>query len=125
MIMTSFIKEHLKDDLFIELLQEYGSWCRYSGCISYNSYKDSYTYIIDDDSALVIDKCFQLLKKVSNVLFDIMMLTYQSKLDPLDIHVLLLKNKKYKKLHLNHDEISEMITIGNAFILKKIKEIIC
>lgn len=126
MILTAFIKLHLDDEVtskFIALLNDYGSWCRYTGCVGYlNLSSKRYSYSIDDESALILDKVFQDLKSISVVLYKITMLHYQAKLDALDIQVFLSTNKKYKKLKLKYDEIEGFIKVGTTYVFNKLKE---
>lgn len=124
--MTSYIKSHLDEELssaFIAMLYDYGAWSRYSGCCSYPRLFDKpESYSIDDESALILDRCFQELKNKSQVLFIVMMLHYQSKLDSLDIHVLISHKKRYRHLRLNSHLINDMINVGTQMIYTQIKE---
>lgn len=62
-MITNLIKSSIEDGYsapFISLLRNYGLWARYFGCVGYKTHGSSpESYIIDDDSALQVDKAVQ------------------------------------------------------------------
>lgn len=52
-----------------QLLKEYGSWCRYFGCMGYHVTHQRKPYHIDDDTALRIDKRLVSIKQNQHDLY--------------------------------------------------------
>lgn len=64
--MTEEILFSLKDGpdgaAFMRLLDNFGIWCRYSGCTGFHSSGESETYVLTDESALELDKVMASIK---------------------------------------------------------------
>lgn len=52
-----------------QLLKEYGSWCRYFGCMGYHSTHQRKPYHIDDNTALSIDRRLVSIKQNQHDLY--------------------------------------------------------
>lgn len=64
--MTRELQQAIKDGYsaeFCRLLMNYGIWSRYFGCTGYKSHHEGVMAVIDDDTALQIDKAVLLMKR--------------------------------------------------------------
>lgn len=108
--MTKLIDECVEDEQGIKsLFYNYGLWCRYFGCRGYYSPHSSHEDpIIDDDSALIIDRAMSILKIKNNNMYSILCLHYISGMDITSIKSNVKTLKKWSKMHFNSDFISCM-----------------
>lgn len=98
-MLTRLIQESIEDgysEKYISLLTNYGLWARYFGAVGYlHPGLSSEPYIIDDDSALIVDRAMQKLKDSRPTVYNMMSMYYVRGLDEYDI-LSILKEKPYK-----------------------------
>lgn len=86
-MLTPLIKIYLGDDAnFVSLVEDYGRWARYSGIGGYSTghHRDGPKFI-DDDSALVIDRAFGVIRKSHKRVYQVLEMYYIKRMDMLDI----------------------------------------
>lgn len=99
-MITNLIKSSIEDGYsapFISLLRNYGLWARYFGCVGYKTHgSSSESYIIDDESALIIDGAFGHLKQTRPNIFLLVRMYYINGWDEYDI-LSVIKEKPGRK----------------------------
>ena len=107
--MTKLIDECIDDEQGIKsLLYNYGLWCRYFGCKGYYSKSSHEESIIDDDSALVIDRAMNKLKQKNINMYSMLCLFYINGMDISSIKSNIKTHKNWSKTHFNEDFVACM-----------------
>lgn len=124
LIKTRQIKEAIKGGYtsdFVCLLEEFGKWSRYFGCMGWGHSTAGQSYVIDDDTGAVLDVAFAFLKCEHKELYRIMRMRYIEGMS--EIQIMReererngIKHKKFK--YMTSDMIAERIKAGNVFILE-------
>lgn len=118
--MTRLINECLDDpEGYHSLLMNYGIWARYFGCKGYHSEPVSREEaIIDDDSALIVDKAMSNLKKQDHDMCSMISLFYIHGLSVTAIMSNVKFNRKWAKTHFNESFVNVMrYTSYEVFLL--------
>lgn len=98
--MTRYIEDSISEgysDKYVSMLINYGLWARYFGAVGYlHPGLSTETYIIDDDSALIVDRAMQKLKDSRPTVYLMLSMYYVRGLDEYDI-LSVLKEKSCKR----------------------------
>lgn len=125
MTLTRYVHDAIAEgysEAFINALENWGKWSRYFGCMGYGAHgndpEDS--YIIDDDSALIIDKAFCELKEHNPAIYLVLKFFYIGGLGEKQImhklqHMRLVEDRSLK--YANTFTIREIIHNGERKIL--------
>lgn len=93
--MNLEVKEAIADGNgreFARLLRNYGLWSHYCGIKGYfTGHTLSETYVIEDESALMIDRAFSYLKRTQPNLYELLVLYYVKQKSPDEIYLILRK----------------------------------
>lgn len=100
--LTRFIQEAIEDGYsseYLNLLHNYGLWARYFGAVGYLhpglAHED---YIIDDDSALIVDRAMQKLKDSRPTVYSMLSMYYVRGFDEYDILSVLKERVTVKRV---------------------------
>lgn len=88
-MLTKYIIEAIQDGYssdYLSLLHNYGLWARYFGAVGYHCPATAHEdYIIDDESALVVEACMCWLKQTRPQVHKLLSMYYIRGLDEYDI----------------------------------------
>lgn len=88
-MLTKYIIEAIQDGYssdYLSLLHNYGLWARYFGAVGYHCPATAHEdYIIDDESALVVESCMCWLKQTRPQVHKLLFMYYIRGLDEYDI----------------------------------------
>ena len=101
-MLTKYIIEAIQDGYssdYLSLLHNYGLWARYFGAVGYHCPATAHEdYIIDDESALVIDACMCWLKQTRPQVHKLLSMYYIRGLDEYDILSVLKERVTVKRV---------------------------
>lgn len=133
--MTRELQQAIKDGYsaeFCRLLMNYGIWSRYFGCTGYKSHHEGVMAVIDDDTALQIDKAVLALKRARPNLY---MLFRMSRINSLSEYAIMneLKHNNTHKFvmnaetersvrYLNAQAVRELIVHAEKMLLNILEE---
>lgn len=146
-MITTTLKDALNDNFdgpnFLRLLHNYGVWARYFGAVGYlqqGSLRE--TCVIDDDTALIIDRAMQSLKDNWPKLFRLLTWYYVNDLDEGDILSVMMQKptKKYIEYrknyyaaspydksdarYLSQKDIRKLIIVGEKHVYSYLKDMV-
>lgn len=88
-MLTKYIIEAIQDGYssdYLSLLHNYGLWARYFGAVGYHCPATAHEdYIIDDESALIVEACMCWLKQTRPQVHKLLSMYYIRGLDEYDI----------------------------------------
>ena len=133
--MTRELQQAIKDGYsaeFCRLLMNYGIWSRYFGCTGYKSHHEGVMAVIDDDTALQIDKAVLALKRARPNLY---MLFRMSRINSLSEYAIMneikynthnkfcldAEIKRYVK-YLNAQAVRDLIVHAEKMLLNILEE---
>lgn len=112
-MINSALKSGLHSYDYANLLHNYGLWARYFGAVGYlHPGLSTETYIIDDESALIVDRAMQSLKDTRPNVYRLITLFYIRGLDEYDILSVIKgpkKQKKHREFKLNYFEFNPSV----------------
>lgn len=95
-MLTKYIIEAIQDGYsydYLSLLHNYGLWARYFGAVGYHCPATAHEdYIIDDESALIVEACMCWLKQTRPQVYKLFSMYYVRGLDEYDILSVLKKH---------------------------------
>lgn len=101
-MLTKYIIEAIQDGYssdFLSLLHNYGLWARYFGAVGYHCPATAHEdYIIDDESALVVEACMCWLKQTRPQVHKLLSMYYIRGLDEYDILSVLKERVTVKRV---------------------------
>lgn len=101
-MLTKYIIEAIQDGYssdYLSLLHNYGLWARYFGAVGYHCPATAHEdYIIDDESALVIEACMCWLKQTRPQVYKLFSMYYIRGLDEYDILSVLKERVTVKRV---------------------------
>ncbi len=101
-MLTKYIIEAIQDGYssdFLSLLHNYGLWARYFGAVGYHCLATAHEdYIIDDESALVVEACMCWLKQTRPQVHKLLSMYYIRGLDEYDILSVLKERVTVKRV---------------------------
>ena len=101
-MLTKYIIEAIQDGYssdFLSLLHNYGLWARYFGAVGYHCPATAHEdYIIDDESALIVEACMCLLKQTRPQVHKLLSMNYIRGLDEYDILSVLKERVTVKRV---------------------------
>lgn len=101
-MLTKYIIEAIQDGYssdYLSLLHNYGLWARYFGAVGYHCPATAHEdYIIDDESALVIEACMCWLKQTRPQVYKLFSMYYVRGLDEYDILSVLKERVAVKRV---------------------------
>lgn len=101
-MLTKYIIEAIQDGYssdYLSLLHNYGLWARYFGAVGYHCPATAHEdYIIDDESALVIEACMCWLKQTRPQVHKLLSMYYIRGLDEYDILSVLKERVTVKRV---------------------------
>jgi hypothetical protein len=101
-MLTKYIIEAIQDGYssdFLSLLHNYGLWARYFGAVGYHCPATAHEdYIIDDESALIVEACMCLLKQTRPQVHKLLSMYYIRGLDEYDILSVLKERVTVKRV---------------------------
>ena len=133
--MTRELQQALKDGYsaeFCRLLMNYGIWSRYFGCTGYKSHHEGVQAMIDDDTALQIDKAVLLMKRERPNLYMLFRISRINSLSEYAImhelrhnthHYFVLKPETERSVrYLNAQTVRELIVHAERMLLNILEE---
>ncbi len=124
LILTRTIKDAIKEGYsseFIYLLEEFGKWSRYFGCMGWGHCSIKQSYVMDDETGAALDVAFAYLKKEHPALYRLMRRHYVDGLNEIQImrEERERHSRRYKRFkYISSDMIAERIKAGNIYILE-------
>ncbi len=101
-MLTKYIIEAIQDGYssdFLSLLHNYGLWARYFGAVGYHCPATAHEdYIIDDESALIVEACMCWLKQTRPQVHKLLSMYYIRGLDEYDILSVLKERVTVKRV---------------------------
>ena len=101
-MLTKYIIEAIQDGYssdYLSLLHNYGLWARYFGAVGYHCPATAHEdYIIDDESALIVEACMCLLKQTRPQVHKLLSMYYIRGLDEYDILSVLKERVTVKRV---------------------------
>ncbi len=101
-MLTKYIIEAIQDGYssdYLSLLHNYGLWARYFGAVGYHCPATAHEdYIIDDESALVVEACMCWLKQTRPQVHKLLSMYYIRGLDEYDILSVLKERVTVKRV---------------------------
>lgn len=101
-MLTKYIIEAIQDGYssdYLSLLHNYGLWARYFGAVGYHCPATAHEdYIIDDESALVVEACMCWLKQTRPQVYKLFSMYYIRGLDEYDILSVLKERVTVKRV---------------------------
>lgn len=103
-MLTKYIIEAIQDGYssdYLSLLHNYGLWARYFGAVGYHCPATAHEdYIIDDESALIVEACMCWLKQTRPQVYKLFSMYYIRGLDEYDILSVLKERVTVKRVRL-------------------------
>lgn len=101
-MLTEYIIEAIQDGYssdYLSLLHNYGLWARYFGAVGYHCPATAHEdYIIDDESALIVEACMCWLKQTRPQVHKLLSMYYIRGLDEYDILSVLKERVTVKRV---------------------------
>lgn len=101
-MLTKYIIEAIQDGYssdYLSLLHNYGLWARYFGAVGYHCPATAHEdYIIDDESALIVEACMCWLKQTRPQVHKLLSMYYIRGLDEYDILSVLKERVTVKRV---------------------------
>lgn len=101
-MLTKYIIEAIQDGYssdYLSLLHNYGLWARYFGAVGYHCPATAHEdYIIDDESALIVESCMCWLKQTRPQVYKLFSMYYIRGLDEYDILSVLKERVTVKRV---------------------------
>lgn len=101
-MLTKYIIEAIQDGYssdYLSLLHNYGLWARYFGAVGYHCPATAHEdYIIDDESALIVEACMCWLKQTRPQVYKLFSMYYIRGLDEYDILSVLKERVTVKRV---------------------------
>lgn len=101
-MLTKYIIEAIQDGYssdYLSLLHNYGLWARYFGAVGYHCPATAHEdYIIDDESALIVEACMCWLKQTRPQVYKLFSMYYVRGLDEYDILSVLKERVTVKRV---------------------------
>ncbi len=122
--LTRTIKDAIKEGYtseFVYMLDEFGKWSRYFGCMGWGHCTVKQSYVMDDDTGAVLDIAFAYLKREHPELYKLMRRHYVDGLTEIQIMREERERNSRKDRHFRYitsDMIAERIKAGNIYILE-------
>lgn len=136
-MLTKYIIEAIQDGYssdYLSLLHNYGLWARYFGAVGYHCPATAHEdYIIDDESALIVEACMCWLKQTRPQVYKLFSMYYIRGLDEYDILSVLKERVTVKRVrhkdrydatpyddavrYLTGSEVRDIIILGEKLVL--------
>lgn len=119
-VLTRSIKDAIKEGYtsdFIHLLEEFGRWSRYFGCMGWGNSPAGKTCYMDDETGAVLDLAFAQLKRQHPELHRLLKRYYIDGLNEVQI-ARELKGKGREFRYINSFMVADRIAKANLYILE-------